>query len=127
MNDDRNKALSVEEYLNKIRPYLKDIINNLEKLDTSKIQLTIANNFIYFRDNDKKRVMHPKGDNIEIMINDEADEFRKKRFDSLKDRYQNNSELIKSSEFVLDYVHILYYECNKINPNCGGSYIDSPD
>ena len=29
--------LSVEEYLNKIRPYLKDIINNLKKSDTRKI------------------------------------------------------------------------------------------
>ena len=31
---------------NKIRPYLKDI-NNLKKSDTWKIQLTIANNFIF--------------------------------------------------------------------------------
>ena len=31
-NDDRNKTLSLEEYLNKIRPYLKDIINNLKNL-----------------------------------------------------------------------------------------------
>ena len=31
---DRNKTLSVEEYLNKIRPYLKNIINNLKKSDT---------------------------------------------------------------------------------------------
>ena len=44
-----------------------------------------------------------------------------------KNRYQNNLEWIKGSEFVLDYVHILYYECNRINPNCGQSYIDSPD
>ena len=29
-NGDRNKALSVQEYLNKIRQYLKGIINNLE-------------------------------------------------------------------------------------------------
>ena len=35
--------VSVEEYLNKISPYLKDIINNLKKSDTWKIQLTIAN------------------------------------------------------------------------------------
>ena len=28
---DRNKTLLVEEYLNKIRPYLKNIINNLKK------------------------------------------------------------------------------------------------
>ena len=32
--------------LNKIRPYFKDILNNLKKSDTWKIQLTIAINFI---------------------------------------------------------------------------------
>ena len=31
-NSNRNKTLSLEEYLNKIRPYLKDIINNLKKI-----------------------------------------------------------------------------------------------
>ena len=36
-------------------------------------------------------------------------------------------KLMKSSEFVFDYVHLLYYKCYKINPNSGGSYIDSPD
>ena len=45
-NSDRNKALSVEEYLHKIRSCLKDIINNLKKSETWEIQLTIANNFI---------------------------------------------------------------------------------
>ena len=35
---------------------------------------------------------------------------------------------MKGSEFVFDYVHLLYYKCHKkINPNCDGSYIDSPD
>ena len=32
--DDKSKTLSVEEYLNKIRLYLKKIINNLKKSDT---------------------------------------------------------------------------------------------
>ena len=36
-NGDRNKTLSVEEYLNKIRPYLKDIINNVKKTDAWQI------------------------------------------------------------------------------------------
>ena len=49
---------SVEEYLNKIRPYLKEIINNLKKSDTWKVKLTIANNFISSTDNDEERVMH---------------------------------------------------------------------
>ena len=67
-----------------------------------------------------------KSDNIEIMINDEADEVIKELFDSLRNRYQINFESMNSCEFVIDYVHLLYYICNKINQNCDGSYIDSP-
>ena len=76
-NSNRNKTLSVEEFLNKIRPYLKDIINNLKKSDIWKIQLTIVNNFISSIDYDEEHVIHWKSDNIEIMINDEAVEFIK--------------------------------------------------
>ena len=123
-NGDRNKTLPVEEYLKKISPYLKDVINNLKKSDTWKIQLTIANNFISSVDNDEVRAMHSKSDNIEIMINDEADEVIK---DSFENRYQNNLELMKFSEYIFDYVHLFYYKCHKINPNGGGLYIDSPD
>ena len=83
-NGGRNKTLSVEEYLNKIRPHLKDIVNDLKKADTWKIQLT-ANNFISSIDNDEEHVMHSNSDNIETMIIDEADEVIKLLFDSLKD------------------------------------------
>ena len=41
-NCDRNKTLSVKEYLNKTIPHLKDIINSLKNPGTWKIQLTIA-------------------------------------------------------------------------------------
>ena len=34
---------------------------------------------------------------------------------------------MKGSDFVFDYVHLLYYKCHKINPVCGGSYIDSSE
>ena len=61
---------SVKEYLNKISPYLKDIITILKKSDKWKIRLTIANNFISSFDNDEERVMHSKSDTIEIMIGD---------------------------------------------------------
>ena len=61
------------------------------------------------------------------MSSDEADEVIKKLFDSLKNRYQNNLESMKGSEFVFSYVQLLHYECHKINFHCGGSYIDSPD
>ena len=71
--------------------------------------------------------MHSKSDNIEIMINDEADEVIKELFDSLKNRYQNNLESMKGSKFVFEYVQSLYYKYHKINSNYGGLYIDSPD
>ena len=51
-----------------------------------KIQLTIANNFIFSIDNDKEHLMDSKSDNIEIMINDETDEVLNELFDSLKNR-----------------------------------------
>ena len=34
---------------------------------------------------------------------------------------------MKGSNFVFDYVCLLYYKCHKINPNHGGSYTDSRD
>ena len=118
-NGDRDKTLSIEEYLNKIRQYLNDIINNLKKSDTLKIQLTIANNFLSSIDNDEERVVHSKSDNIEIMINDEV-EVIEKLLESLKNRYQNNLESMRRSAFVFDYVKLLYYKCYKINLNRGG-------
>ena len=45
-NGGKNKTLSVEEHLNKISLYLRDIINNLKKSGTWKAQLTISNNFL---------------------------------------------------------------------------------
>ena len=86
--------------------------------------MRIAINFISSKDNDEERVMYPKSDNIEIMINDEVDEVIKKVFRSLENTYQNNLESMIGREFVFDYVHLLYY---KSNPNHEGSYIDSPD
>ena len=57
---------------------LKDIISDLKKSDTWKIQLTITSKFISSKDdNDEEHEIHSKGDNIVIIMNDEADEFIK--------------------------------------------------
>ena len=34
---------------------------------------------------------------------------------------------MRVTEFVFDYVHLLYYKYHKINPIRGGSYVDSLD
>ena len=125
-NGDRNKTLLVQEYLNKIRPCLKDITNNLKISNTWKIELAIANNFISSIDRDEEHLIHSKSDHVETMINDKAGEVIKEPFDSLKNRYKNNLESIKDSDFVLDYVHLLYCKCHKINLNRGSPYWINP-
>ena len=97
---------------------------NRKKSDTWQIQLKIVNSFISSIVNEHELVMHSKSDKIEIMINNEADEIigELNRY-----QYQNNLESMKGSNSVFDYVFLLSCKCIKINPNHGGSKIDSPD
>ena len=125
---DENKTLSVKEYLDEIKLYLKDIINNLQKSVTWKIQSTAAINFISSKDTDEERVMHSKNGNIEIMSQDKADEVIGAVFELFLSRYQIGLEIsMKNSDFIFYYVDLLYYKCHKINFNGGRSYIDCLD
>ena len=80
---DRNKNLSVKENLDKTKSYLRDIIINLQKSDTWKIQLSIAVSFISSKDVDEGHVMHLKRDNVEFMSYDNANEVVNELFESL--------------------------------------------
>ena len=71
-NTDRNKNVSVKEYPNVVKLYLKDMITNLQITDTWKIQLTIAINIISSEDIDEQCVMHSKSENIKGMPYDNA-------------------------------------------------------
>ena len=52
---DRNKNLSLKEYLNKLKPYLKDVVIDLYESDRWKIQLTIIFNQGFGREKDGNR------------------------------------------------------------------------
>ena len=140
---DKGKNLSIKKYLNMIKPYLIDIINNhktrglvryhsgnklwLEETSSEwKIQLTMALNFIPSKDSDETRTMHAKSNKVEIMIGSETDEIIKDLFESFLQKYQEGlEESMRGSEFVYDSVDVLCY-LNKISLSRGGSYIDSP-
>ena len=86
--------------------------------------MIIAISVLSSKYNDEERVMHSKSDNIEITTNDKADKYFQSRFS----RYQIGLEIsMKGSDFVFDYVHLLYYKCHEINSERVGSYIDAPD
>ena len=57
-NGDKNTKLSLDEYLNKIKSYLRNIIINLQISDSWKIQLAIAINFISSKNTEEERVMY---------------------------------------------------------------------
>ena len=64
----------MKEYLNNIRPYFRDLVNDLKQSDKWKLQLTITNNFISAKDDDNEDpIMHSKSNNIEIISSDETD------------------------------------------------------
>lgn len=51
-----------------MKPYLKDIRNDLKRSDTRKIQLAVATNLVPSKDADAKREINSESDNLEIMI-----------------------------------------------------------
>ena len=62
-------------------------MNDLRKSDTWKIQLTTAINLISSKDNDEQRKMPSKSNDINIIINDKADEVIEELFESFPSRY----------------------------------------
>ena len=141
----KDKTLTTSEYLDMIRPYLRDIINDhktqaewiihsgnaIIKHKTQsewKIQLTMAINFISSKDSDESRTMHAKSNNVEIMMSSGANEIIEEHFNYFWQRYQEGlEESTRRSEFIFDSVDELYYDLNKISLSRGGSHIDSPE
>ena len=88
---DKDKILTIREYLNMIRPYLLDMINDYKNKGEWIIQLSAEINFISSKsDSDETRITHTKSDNLEIMIGSDTNEVIEDLFKSLLQRYQEN-------------------------------------
>ena len=127
-NGDKNKNLSLDEYLNKIKPYMSNITIGLQNSDAWKIQLTIAANFISLKDGEEERVMHSSSGNIKFTPYGDADDVIDELFESLRSKYQLNLEIsMRRSDFISNSVQLMYCKCYRVHFMRGGSYIDSPD
>ena len=89
-NGDKNKNLSLYEYLNKIETYLKNIIINFKNSDAWKIQLAIAINFISSKDTEEEPVMHLNSDSIKFTSYSKVNEVVNELIKSLRSKYQEN-------------------------------------
>ena len=138
---DKGKNLSPEEYLDMIRPHLRDMINNhkapLEGYlgnDNNlhgewKIQLTRQINFASSLDPGEIRTMDSKSKNIEILIGSETDYIINELFELFLQKYQEGlEENMRDSMFVFESIDLLYYSLHKTNiKRKGESYIESPE
>ena len=80
----------------------------------------MSNNFISSKDdNDEEQLIYSKQDNKKIVTNDRAEEVITKIFKLLINKYQYNFESVKGSDFVFDYVYLLYYKCHNLDFNHG--------
>ena len=125
---DKDRNLSLEDYLNIIRPYLRDMIDNHKAHGEWKIQLIMRINFISSINTDELRIMYTKSNNAEIMKGIEMDDIINELFESFLKKHQEGLETeMERSNFVFESVDLLYSSLHKISLDKGGSYIDSPD
>ena len=132
------KNLSPKKYLNLIRPYLRDLINehkltaelndnndnNNNKSNNNNnsnnnnsnnrtewnIQLTMHISCISTKSFEDKRTMHPKSEPVEIFIGSNTKDVIDKLFNTLLQRFQKSQETSneRGSKFFTDSVELLY-------------------
>ena len=79
---DKDKNLSPEDYLDIIRPFLRDMINNHKTHGEWKIQLIMRINFVSSLDTGEFHTMHSKSNNVEIMMGIETNDIINELFES---------------------------------------------
>ena len=124
---DKDNKLAICEYFDKIKPYLKDIIDDYMSKGEWKIQITMRIIFISFIDKNETQVMHTKSDHVEIMNGTDTSDAINKLINSFIKRYQEGLETkMKGSSYIFERIDLLEYHLHKISLNRESSYIDSP-
>ena len=94
--NDKDKKLSVEQYLDIIKPYLSDLINeNKARKSNSnkqKIQINVHVNFLSSNDNGENRTIFVWSDKEEIRLGNETDDIIKRLINSFLTKRRDNIE-----------------------------------
>ena len=140
---DKYEDLSRKEYLNTIRPNLRDLINEHKPIDEPidesndnngdraewKIQLTMQNSCISTKSFQETHIIYTKSETVEIFMGSDTEDVIDKLFNTLLQRFQRAQETSneRGSEFIPDSVELLYYHFQRIDIRRAVSYIMSPD
>ena len=129
---DKSKSLSVEQYVDMIKPYLSNLINENKAIETSsnewKTQINMHVNFVSSNDTGKIRTIFVGSDNEEITLGNETDDIIKGLINSFLNKYQNEKIILRNgSNFVFESIGLLSYHIHKTILRRGNSYIKSPE
>ena len=111
---DKDKKLSVKQYLYKIMPYLSDLINDHKAIRNEsnkwKTQINMHVNFISSKDTGEIRTIYVWSDNKEIRQGNETDDIIKKLFRSFLNNYQKEEIILRNGgDFTFGSVDLLSY------------------
>ena len=121
---DKDNMLVIYEYFDKIKPHLKDIIDDYKSNSEWKIQLVMKVIFVSFIDKNETQVMHTKSDNVKIMNGTDTNDVIIELIKSFTKRYQEGLETnMKGSSYIFELVDLLEYNLHKISLNRGSLYI----
>ena len=129
---DKDKKLSVKQYLYKIMPYLSDLINDHKAIRNEskewKIQINMHVNFVSSNDTGETRTIFVWSDNEEIRSGNETDDIIKGLLNSFLNNYQKGETILRNrSGFEFESVDLLSYHVHKTSLKRGKSYIKSPE
>ena len=115
---DKDKKLSVEQYLDMIKPYLSDLINENKAIENNsnewKIQINMHVNFVSSNDTGEIRTIFVWSDNEEIRLGNETDDIIKRLINSFLNNYQKEEIILRNgSNFVFESVDLLSYHFHK--------------
>ena len=129
---DKDKKLSVKQYLYKIMPYLSDLINDHKTNENNsnewKIQINMHVNFVSSNDTGEIRTIFVWSDNEEIRLGNETDDIIKRLINSFLNNYQKEEIILRNgSNFVFESVDLLSYHIHKTRLRRGRSYMKYPE
>ena len=125
---DKDAKSSIDEYFDKITPYLRDMIDNHIARGEWKIQLVIRIIFVSFIDPNETLEMYTKSDNIEIMSGTQTNDVINDLLKSFFKRYQEGLETkMNKSSYTFECVNLLEYHLHRTSLNRANSYIKSPE
>ena len=129
---DKDKKLSVKQYLYKIMPYLSDLINENKAIENNsnewKIQINMHVNFVSSNDTGEIRTIFVWSDNEEIRLGNETDDIIKRLINSFLTNYQKEEIILRNgSNFVFESVDLLSYHIHRTSLRRGKSYVKSSE